>query len=95
MIRPISTTITAKPKPATPKGIQGDDVVHVGEDVPAGTYRAVTAVQSGDNCYWSKSSDAEGRNIIENALPTGGRPQVTLKTGQWFTTAGCPAWAKR
>lgn len=75
--------------------IKGDDVVHVGEDVRAGTYRAVTAIPAGSTCYWAKSSDAEGKNILDNGLPTGGRPQVTLKKGEWFTSQGCPDWAAR
>lgn len=27
-----------------------------------------------------------------NGLPAGGRPQVTLKRGQWFESRGCPDW---
>lgn len=80
---------------AAPKApsIAGDDLVHVGEDVPAGTYRAVTAVDG--DCYWKKSKDAEGTDIIANDIPAGGRPQVTLKAGQWFTSHRCPDWAKK
>jgi len=89
-----ATKSTTKPKPA-PVTIKGDDIVHVGEDAPAGTYRAATAVDPGANCYWMKSSDAEGENIIDNDLPSGGRPQVTLKAGQWFTSSGCPTWVKK
>lgn len=88
------TTAPKKAVPSKPK-ISGDDVVHIGEDVPAGTYRVATTVQSGENCYWLKSSDAEGSNIIDNDLPAGGRPQVTLKTGQWFTSRDCPDWIKK
>jgi hypothetical protein len=88
--------VPAKPKAAkaAPKTIAGDDLVHVGEDVPAGTYRAVVPIDGGD-CYWKKSRDAEGENIISNDIPAGGRPQVTLKSGQWFTSQGCPEWAKK
>lgn len=71
--------------------ISGDDLVHVGEDVPPGTYRAESAITS-DMCYWKKSKDAEGTDIISNDIPAGGRPQVTLKKGQWFTSQGCPNW---
>ena len=83
-------TTAAKTKPANPR-IHGDDIVHIGYDVPVGTYRTVTNVES--TCYWLKSRDAEGTNIIDNSIPTGGRPQVTLKKGQWFTSQGCPDWA--
>lgn len=77
-----------KPAPAT---INGDDLVHIGEDAPAGTYRAAGPIE-GDMCYWKKSKDAEGTDIIANDIPAGGRPQVTLKKGQWFTSQGCPQW---
>lgn len=73
--------------------IKGDDLVHVGEDVPAGTYRVATAVDG--DCYWKKSKDAEGDDIIDNDIPAGGRPQVTLKSGQWFTSKDCPDWIKK
>lgn len=75
--------------------INGDDVVHVGEDVPAGTYRAAVAVDDGGLCYWVKSSDSEAQKIISNGSPQGGRPEVTLKSGQWFTSQGCPKWVRR
>jgi hypothetical protein len=81
--------------PAPPTAIKGDDLVQVGEDVPAGTYRAVAEVGEGDLCYWLKSADAEGEKIIDNGVPTGGRPQVTLKKGEWFTSQGCPEWRRK
>jgi len=88
-------TGSPKTKPAAAATtIRGDDVVHVGEDVPAGTYRVVTAIDD-NGCYWAKTSDAEGSKIIDNGIPSGGRPQVTLKTGQWFTSNGCPDWRKK
>lgn len=79
----------AKGKPKSTIG--GDDLVHVGQDVPPGVYRAVEPIEG--SCYWMKSKDAEGANIIDNDIPAGGRPQVTLKKGQWFTSRGCPDWA--
>lgn len=102
--RPATTPATTKPTvtdPAARAGavtvheVKGDDTVHVGEDVPAGTYRAVEAVEPGSFCYWIKSRDSEGDQIIDNGVPTGGRPQVVLKTGQWFTSQGCPNWRRR
>lgn len=85
-----TTTAAAAPAKET---IKGDDLVHIGEDAPAGTYRAAEAVDG--NCYWMKSKDAEGADIIDNGIPAGGRPQVTLKDGQWFTSQGCPDWIKK
>lgn len=78
-----------------PVKIQGDDIVHVGEDVPPGTYRVTERVGAGENCYWKKSTDSEGSDIIDNDIVNGGRPQVTLKKGQWFETSRCPTWVKK
>lgn len=93
-----SQPAAAAPKKSTTAGaakptIKGDDLVHVGEDVPAGTYRGSEAVDG--SCYWKKSNDAEGSDIIDNDIPAGGRPQVTLKKGQWFTSKRCPDWIKQ
>lgn len=88
----VPTSKTPGPK-VTPT-IDGDNIVHVGEDVVAGTYRVVVPLERENSCYWMKSSDPEGQNIIDNDLPAGGRPQVTLKKGQWFTTQDCGVWAK-
>jgi len=71
--------------------IQG--IWHVGTDISPGVYRTDEDV-AGHGCYWQKSSDSEGQNIISNDLPSGGRPQVTLKSGQWFTTQDCGTWKK-
>lgn len=89
----VAKTATTKPKPAQVT-IDGDDLVHVGEDVPPGTYRASESV-AGMTCYWAKTKDAEGADIIDNDIPSGGRPQVTLKKGQWFTTSRCATWVKK
>lgn len=75
--------------------VGGDDIVHVGEDIPAGTYRVRTAVAGDDLCYWKKTKDSEGQDIISNDIPSGGRPQVTLKKGEWFTSSDCPTWVKK
>jgi hypothetical protein len=83
---------TPSPKPPLAV-IEEDTLVHVGEDVPAGTYRVPVGVDG--DCYWMKSSDAEGQNIIANDIVQGGRPQVTLKSGQWFTSSRCGQWVKK
>lgn len=92
-----TTTPSRSPRPtkAAPvvHAIPSDTLVHVGEDVPAGVYRVETNVPGG--CYWQKSSDAEGQAILANDIVTGGRPQVTLKSGQWFTSERCGAWIKK
>lgn len=89
---PVATTAPPKPKP---KPTIDDGVYHVGEDVPAGTYRLRDAVDGSDFCYWVKSKDAEGGDIIDNNLASTGRLQVTLKKGQWFSTERCGTWVKK
>lgn len=92
-----ATAGAPKAKPGLRTTIDGDDIVHVGEDVTPGTYRAVGDVDQGtfSFCVWTKSKDAEGADVIDFGAPTGGRPQVTLKAGQWFKSAGCPEWAAK
>lgn len=87
----------ARPAVATkaPVEILGTDLVHVGEDVPPGTYRVVERVTADPWCYWAKYGDSEGDDIISNDIVKAGRPQVTLKKGQWFKSAGCPDWRKK
>ncbi len=86
---------TVKPSPTPkPKPTITDGVWQVGEDIPAGTYRAAENV-SGMSCYWAKYADSEGNNILSNDLPSGGRPQVTLKKGQWFNTERCGTWVRK
>lgn len=91
-----ASVVAAAPSKATTKAapaIAADTLVHVGEDVPAGTYRAITGADG--DCYWKKSSDSEGQDIIANDIVKGGRPQVNLAKGQWFVSEHCGAWAKR
>jgi hypothetical protein len=76
-----------------PPRIAEDGIWKIGDDFPAGTYRVTESV-SGMDCYWTKSSDPEGEDIISNDVPSGGRPQVSLKNGQWFTTERCGVWEK-
>ena len=63
----------------------------VGEDIKAGRYRTTETVDSG-SCYWKIH---KGSNIIDNDIVTGGRPTVTLRDGQEFTTRDCGTWVKR
>jgi hypothetical protein len=71
-----------------------DGVWVVGDDMPAGRYRATETVSS--RCYWeiSKTGGEGLSDIISNDLPGGGRPQVTLKKGQTFKTDNCGTWRK-
>ncbi|GHD05330.1 Rnase Y domain-containing protein [Zhihengliuella salsuginis] len=66
----------------------------VGVDIAAGTYRADGNV-SGD-CYWGiYRSGSNGDDILENDIPGGGRPMVTLSDGQDFQTRRCGSWSKQ
>jgi hypothetical protein len=66
----------------------------VGEDVPAGTYRTTANVSS--RCYWqiTKTGGDSVSDIVDNDIPGGGRPRVTLKRGQDFKTSNCGTWSK-
>lgn len=87
------TTTAPTPAVKAPRGFSdGDTPAEVGPDIPPGTYRVDAKVTADQHCYWMKSKDAEGSEILENALPQGGRPQVTLKKGTWFTSQSCGHW---
>jgi len=64
----------------------------VGEDIKAGRYRTVDTVS--DGCYWEITADEGSGDIVQNDLPTGGRPTVSLENGQQFTTKDCGDWAR-
>jgi len=65
----------------------------VGVDIEAGTYRTAEAVTS--MCYWAiLKTGTNGADIIQNDLPKGGFPSVTLKAGQDFDNS-CGTWTKQ
>lgn len=93
-----TVTVTPKqvkaPKPSPSPVVVGDGTWVVGDDIPAGTYKASAPVDS--DCYWKISkAGTNGETIIQNDFPGGGRPQVTLRKGHDFHTARCGEWAKR
>lgn len=66
----------------------------VGVDIKPGTYRTTDDV--GSSCYWAiLASGTNGDDIINNDIPGGGRPVVTLTKGQDFNTKRCGTWAKQ
>ncbi|QDG63307.1 hypothetical protein [Pseudarthrobacter sp. NIBRBAC000502771] len=72
----------------------GDGTWTVGSDIEPGTYRAAAAV--GSTCYWGiYQSGTNGSKIIENDIPGGGRPVVTLSPGQDFNSTRCGKWEKQ
>ena len=93
-VAPIEAKPTTPPAPAPPaQPTIKEGSWTVGTDFPAGQYRTADAVAA--ECYWSiTKSGSNGSDIIANDIPGGGRPTVTLKAGQDFTSHGCGTWAK-
>ncbi|OFI39470.1 hypothetical protein BIU82_14190 [Arthrobacter sp. SW1] len=86
-----AVTATEKEKA---KNTVGDGTWTVGRDIAPGTYRATADV--GSSCYWGLyTSGSNGGDIIENDLPGGGRPSVTVAAGQDFKSSRCGTWEKQ
>ncbi len=76
------------------KNTVGDGTWTVGRNIDPGTYLSTSDV--GASCYWGiYTSGSNGSDIIDNDIPGGGRPTVTLSTGQDFKTARCGTWTKQ
>jgi hypothetical protein len=72
----------------------GEGVWTVGVDVEPGTYRVAEPLAG--ECYWKiTASGTNGADIVENDIPTGGRPTVTLRKGQDFTNNGCGTFVRQ
>jgi hypothetical protein len=71
----------------------GDGIWTVGVDIEPGTYRA-TDVSA--DCYWAiLVTGTNGSDIVENDIPGGGNPSVTLSEGHDFETNRCGEWTKQ
>jgi len=96
----VTVTATAAPKPAPAPVVAPAAATieegqwEVGVDVAAGVYKVTAAVVTGSDCYWSITQHGNSANIISNDIVQGGKPTVTLKKGQDFTTQRCGTWAK-
>ena len=92
----VTVTVSATPAPPAAGTTFEDGDYVVGTDIQAGTYRTAEAVTSGDMCYWGiyKAGTNKG-DIIQNDIVTGGRPSVTLKAGQEFSSTRCGTWVKQ
>ncbi|RAN76135.1 hypothetical protein B5P43_24375 [Bacillus sp. SRB_336] len=76
------------------KNSVGDGTWTVGRSIDPGTY--VTTADVSSTCYWGiYASGSNGSDIIENDLPGGGRPSVTISAGQDFKTSQCGTWTKQ
>lgn len=72
----------------------GDGTWVVGTDIAPGNYR--TAQPVGSSCYWGVyRSGSNGSDILDNDLPGGGHPVVTLAEGQDFKSSRCGTWEKQ
>lgn len=88
-----TTSYSPSPVPPPPPPTIEEGIWTVGQDIVPGKYRVATPL-SGE-CYWSiTKTGTNGDDIIANDIPTGGRPQVTLRKGQDFETNGCGSWVK-
>lgn len=67
-----------------------DGVWQVGKDIEAGTYRATSPV--GDDCYWEVKA---GDSIVQNDIPGGGYPEVTVTDGQQLKIYSCGTFARQ
>jgi hypothetical protein len=71
----------------------GDGIWTVGVDIEPGTYRA-TDVSA--DCYWGiYVSGTNGADIVNNGIPGGGNPQITIEEGQDFESQRCGEWTKQ
>lgn len=71
----------------------GDGIWTVGVDIEPGTYRATDV---SDDCYWAVLvSGTNGSDIVDNGIPGGGNPTVTVREGQDFESSGCGDWTRQ
>jgi len=89
---PPAKTVTAPPPKAAAAITEG--TWEVGVDVAPGRYKTVEAVDSAGMCYWKITTTGKPSDIVDNDIVTGGRPTVTIKKGQDFTTQDCGDWQK-
>lgn len=70
-----------------------DGVWVVGTDIEPGTYRAVDV---SSDCYWGIYETGTNQSeIIDNGIPGGGNPQVTLSEGHDFESSRCGEWTRQ
>lgn len=70
-----------------------DGVWTVGVDIEPGTYRA-TDVSA--DCYWAVLvSGTNGAEIVNNGIPGGGSPTVTVEEGHDFESQRCGEWVRQ
>ena len=71
--------------------IPGDGSFLVGKDIKPGTYRT-TGPKSGDSCYWQRSGDPSGQNIIANDNISGPSVVDIRSSDVAFKSSRCANW---
>lgn len=99
-VRPSVTPPKPKPVKEKPKPINvGDGTYVVGDEIPAGIYKAKGAEDSAFvYCIWSVKSgeDIDDRYLDSGSASKTKAPQrVKLKMGQVFETSGCSNWTRQ
>lgn len=91
---PKVSTPAPKPKPAGLPTTIEEGQWEVGVDVAPGRYKTTAAVDADGMCYWKITTTGKPDNIVNNDIVSGGKPVVTIKKGQDFTTQDCGTWAR-
>jgi hypothetical protein len=85
-------TTKAAPPPAPAVIVIPDGTWTIGEDYPAGTYRALAVPGT---CYWEiTKSGTNGADLLANGDGPGNL-RVVLKAGQDFNSRECGSWVKQ
>jgi len=92
-VRTVTVTVIKTVAAPDPGAVVENGQWEVGVDVPAGAYKVIAAVDPDAMCYWKISQTGKPDNIIDNDIVKGGKPTVTVKRGQDFTTNDCGTWA--
>ena len=91
---PVKTVFVTRKAAPAPSLISGIGQWEVGVDMPAGVYQVTAAVDPAAMCYWKVTQTGKSEHIIANDIVKRGRPSVTVKRGQDFTTEDCGTWAR-
>lgn len=88
----VTVTVTQTVTPSAPRAAVGDGVHLVGTDLAPGVYRTADTMTK---CSWTiRTPGTNGSDVIDSGNAAGGRPEVTLKAGQRFTSSGCGTWTR-
>ena len=91
---PVKTVFVTRKAAPAPSLITGIGQWEVGVDMPAGVYKVTADVDPTAMCYWKVTQTSKPEHIIANDIVKHGRPSVTVKRGQDFTTEDCGTWAR-